>query len=167
MYPALPSGRRYQRAVTLVFAQTASGFASIRGRRLGEQLRRLQDLYGGQMFYHALIGNTLRGHRRRAGVEKAAPGVVILVGENSFEALTGSGVGPQLLLRLYQSAFTEVASSTGYKVETMAAGIVATFKAKAEQEGESFREVILEDATAGEKEQQDNRLFGTGKKAKK
>lgn len=129
------------------------------GRRLGEQLKRLQELYGGESFYHALIGNTLRGHRSRAGVEKAAPGVVVLVGEASFEELTGSRVGPQLLLRLYQSAFTEVAARTGYRVDTMAAGIVATFKQRAEQEGESFLEVILKDATSGPREQQDNRLY--------
>lgn len=130
------------------------------GRRLGEQLKRLQELYGGQIFYHALIGNTLRGHRSRAGVEKAAAGVVVLVGEASFEELTGSRVGAQLLLRLYQSAFTEVAVRTGYRVDTMAAGILATFKERAEREGEGFLEVILDDATAGTREQQDNRLYG-------
>jgi hypothetical protein len=131
------------------------------GRRLGEQLKRLQNLDGGQIFYHALIGNTLRGHRSRAGVEKAAAGVVVLVGEASFEELTGSRVGPQLLLRLYQSAFTEVAEQTGYRVDTMAAGIVATFKERAERDGEGFLEVILQDATAGPKEQQDNRVYAS------
>ena len=48
------------------------------GRRLGEQLARLQKLYGGQIYYHALIGNTLVGHRTRAGVEKAAKDAVVL-----------------------------------------------------------------------------------------
>jgi len=137
------------------------------GRRLGEQLKRLQDLYGGAMFYHALIGNTLRGHRSRAGVEKAAAGIVVLVGEASFEALTGSSVGPQLLLRLYQSAFTEVAARTGYRVDAMAAGIVATFKERADREGDGFLDVILRDATSGPREQQDNRLYkpsGRGKR---
>jgi hypothetical protein len=94
-------------------------------------------------------------------VEKAAAGVVVLVGEASFEELTGSRVGPQLLLRLYQSAFTEVAEQTGYRVDTMAAGLVATFKERAERDGEGFLEVILQDATAGPKEQQDNRVYAS------
>jgi len=129
------------------------------GRRLGEQLMRLRALYGGQIFYHALIGNTLRGHRSRAGVEKAASGVIVLVGAASFAELTGSRVGPQLLLRVYQSAFTEVAQQTGYRVDIMAAGIVATFKERAEKDGEGFLEVILQEATEGPSEQQDNRAY--------
>jgi hypothetical protein len=155
---------------TMRFHQLKSKTGSAKGgdgRRLGEQLKRLQNLYGGEIFYHALIGNTLRGHRSRAGVEKAAEGVVVLVGEASFEELTGSKVGPQLLLRLYQSAFTEVAQQTGYRVDTMAAGIVATFKDRSEQEGEGFLEVILDDATAGPRDQQDNRIYvstGRGRK---
>jgi hypothetical protein len=43
----------------------------------------------------------------------------------------------------------------------MAAGIVATFKERAERDGEGFLEVILQDATAGPKEQQDNRVYAS------
>jgi hypothetical protein len=70
------------------------------GKRLGDQLQRLKDTYGGEIFYDALIGNTLRGHRSRAGVEAAAPSIVVLVGEAAFEELTASRQGPQLLLRV-------------------------------------------------------------------
>ena len=129
------------------------------GRRLGEQLKRLQDLYGGDMLYHALVGNTLRGHRSKTGVEKAAPGVIVVVGEASFEELTGRKTGPELLLRLYKSAFQEVAQKTGYRVDVMAAGIVETFRQRAEDEGDGFLEVILHDATKGPRNEQDNRLF--------
>lgn len=129
------------------------------GRRLGEQLQRLQNMYDGEIFYHALIGNTLRGHRSRAGVEKAAPSIRVLVGEASFEELTSSLVGPQLLLRLYQSTFMQVSDATGYRVDTIAAGIVATFKERAEREGEGFLEVILKGVTGGSREQQDNRHY--------
>lgn len=129
------------------------------GRRLGEQLQRLQDLYGGEIYYHALIGNTLRGHRSRAGVERAAPTVVVLVGSASFKELTGSGHGAELLLRVYQSAFTEIADQSGYRVETMAQAITATFQQRAQAQGEGFLESILRDVTSGDPAQQDNRLF--------
>lgn len=133
------------------------------GRRLGEQLARLRDLYDGEIYYHALIGNTLRGHRSRAGVERAAPDVVVLVGKSSFNCLTQTVVGPDLLLRLYHSAFTSVATRTGYRVDTMAAVIVNHFAERARREGEGFLELILEEATEGPIEQQDNRLFVGGR----
>jgi len=129
------------------------------GRRLGEQLQRLKDLYGGDIYYHALIGNTLRGHRSRAGVERAAPGVVVLVGNASFRVLTCTDVGPQLLLRLYQTAFAQAATELGYRADIMAAGIVEHFQVRAEQEGDGFLEVILNDAVGGPPEQQDSRVY--------
>jgi hypothetical protein len=129
------------------------------GVRLGLQLKELQEVYGGEIFYDALIGNTLRGHRSKAGVEKAAPSVVVLVGEAAFRSLTGSVVGPELLLRVYQTAFQEVAQITGYDIELMTAGIFQTFAAKAEAAGEGFLEAILHDATGGAEAAQDSRVF--------
>ncbi|MCR4318005.1 MAG: hypothetical protein NUW37_16800 [Planctomycetes bacterium] len=129
------------------------------GRRLGEQLQRLQDTYGGDIFYHALIGNTLKGHRSKAGVEKAAKKVVVLVGEASFAELTGCNHGPQLLLRVYQAAFQDVAISSGYKVETMATAITETFLSRAESAGDGFLDIILKTATGGSTSAQDSRLY--------
>jgi hypothetical protein len=134
------------------------------GLRLGQQLERLRQLYDGEVYYHALIGNTLRGHRSRAGVERGAPSVVVLVGRASFNCLTHTSVGPELLLRLYQSAFTTVSNRTGYRVDAMSALIVAHFLERAQQQGESFLEIVLEEATNGPVEQQDNRLFVGGRK---
>lgn len=134
------------------------------GRRLGEQLARLQSLYGGQIYYHALIGNTLVGHRSRAGVEKAAKDVVVLVGNASFQELTGSVHGPQLLLRVYQAAFQTVAIRTGYEVENLAARISQEFKEKAQAHNEGYLEAILEATVGGPMEQQDNRLYANAKK---
>ena len=129
------------------------------GKRLGEQLQRLQNFYGGGIYYHALIGNTLKGHRSKAAVEKAAPTVVVLVGNASFQELTASQIGPQLLLRVYQTAFTIASRRSGYLLDTMAAGIVGTFRERAEEEGDGFLEVILKGVTSGPKEDQDNRLY--------
>ena len=127
------------------------------GKRLGDQLQRLKDTYGGEIFYDALIGNTLRGHRSRAGVEAAAPSVVVLVGEAAFEELTASRQGPQLLLRVYQSAFQEVARKSGYSVELISATILEAFRARADQLGEGFLESVLRVATAGPSSAQDSR----------
>ncbi|SFR97464.1 hypothetical protein SAMN05421771_0134 [Granulicella pectinivorans] len=127
------------------------------GKRLGEQLKRLQDYYGGSIFYDALIGNTLRGHRSRSGVERAAPGVVVLVGDAAFRELTRRAVGPQLLLRLYQASFQQVADESGYRVETMASAIVMAFSARALAAGDSFVETVLDASTKGPVEFQDSR----------
>jgi len=127
------------------------------GKRLGDQLQRLKETYGGEIFYDALIGNTLRGHRSRAGVEAAAPSVVVLVGEAAFEELTASRQGPQLLLRVYQSAFQEVARKSGYSVEQISTAILEAFRTRADELGEGFLESVLRVATAGPKSAQDSR----------
>ncbi|MCX6865164.1 MAG: hypothetical protein NTV46_02905 [Verrucomicrobia bacterium] len=127
------------------------------GKRLGDQLMRLKETYGGDIFYDALLGNTLRGHRSRAGVEAAAPSVVVLVGEAAFEELTASRQGPQLLLRVYQAAFQEVARKSGYNLEQIATAILESFRTRAAELGEGFLESVLRVATAGPKGDQDSR----------
>lgn len=147
---------------SLRFHQVKSKTGSAKGgdgRRLGLQLEALKGLYGGEVFYDALIGNTLRGHRSMAGVIKAAPHVVVLVGEAAFRALTGSANGPQLLLRLYQVAFDVARQRRGYNLQDVVAAIYATFRQKAEQYGEGFLETVLRDAVSGPASQQDSRQF--------
>ena len=129
------------------------------GGRLGKQLATLRALYGGEVFYDALIGNTLRGHRSMAGVLREAPFVVVLVGESAFRELTGSPVGAQLLLRLYRAAFDVAAQQSGYKIKDVVAGIYATFSERAKAAGEGFLESVLNDAVGGAKEDQDSRYF--------
>lgn len=129
------------------------------GKRLGVQLKALTDLYGGSAYYSALIGNTLRGHRSMRGVLRAAPSVVILVGESSFRELTGSGVGPQLLLRLYQAAFEVAAKRTGYSLENTVTAIYHAFRDRAAEMGEGFLDSVLLDAVSGPVAQQDSRTY--------
>ncbi|MCO6459275.1 MAG: hypothetical protein J5I93_28530 [Pirellulaceae bacterium] len=129
------------------------------GRRLGLQLSALTKEYGGEAYYIALIGNTLRGHRSMAGVRRAAPAVVVLVGESAFRELTGSCVGPQLLLRLYQSAFEVASQQTKYSLESVVATIYLAFQERAEELGEGFLETVLHDAIYGTPDQQDSRHY--------
>lgn len=136
------------------------------GGRLGKQLARLRDLYGGEIFYHALIGKTLRGHRSKTSVEREARGVVVLVGKASFNCLTHTVVGPELLLRLYHSAFTTVANRTGYRVDAIAALISSHFVENAQREEEGFLELMLEEAIQGPEAEQDNRLFAVGRRGR-
>lgn len=162
--PPLDNGR------PLRFHQLKSKTGSAKGgdgRRLGEQLQRLQDIYGGDIFYHALTGNTLQGHRSKAGVERAAPKVTVLVGAASFRELTGSNLGAQLLLRVYQTAFMNVQAKSNYTIETVISNILATFKERALQEGDDLLEVILRGATKGNIEDQDSRLYNPNKQGKR
>lgn len=129
------------------------------GKRLGDQLRRLRAFYRAEVFYDALIGNTLRGHRSMHGVLTSEPEAVVLVGDAAFRELTRSSVGPELLLRVYQNAMAEAALSTGYRIDTMAAGIVATFRERSEQAGEGYLEMLLSDSIASNREQQDSRTY--------
>ena len=129
------------------------------GRRLGLQLVKLQRLYGGEIFYDALIGNTLRGHRSMAGVLRAAPNAVVLVGESAFLALTGSSIGPELLLRLYQAAFDLSAQQSGYKIQDVVEAVYGTFRLRAAEAGETFLDATLHDAISGTPSEQDSREF--------
>ncbi len=133
------------------------------GKRLGDQLLRLANEYEAEIYYDALIGATLRGHRSKAGVEKAAPDVVVLVGEAAFRELTRCSVGPELLLRVYQNSFQAAALTTGYSVEQMAMQIVETFHERAERFGAGFLEVVLRDSVSGPAEEQDSRVFNSGR----
>lgn len=156
LQPPLANGR------PLRFHQVKSKTGSAKGgdgRRLGLQLNELTRLYGGEAFYDALIGNTLRGHRSMAGVLRAAPAVVVLVGEAAFRELTSSAAGPQLLLRLYQSAFDVASRQTGYSLKAVVSAILNAFQEHTEELGEGFLDAILHDAISGSTEQQDSRLF--------
>ena len=159
--PPLASGR------PLRFHQVKSKTGSAKGgdgRRLGLQLRELTRLYGGEAYYDALIGNTLRGHRSMAGVLKAAPEVVVLVGEAAFRELTGSVAGPQLLLRLYQSSFEVASRQTGYLFQDVVSAIFLAFRERADELGEDFLEAVLHDAISGEVAHQDSRAFSPGRR---
>ncbi len=129
------------------------------GKRLGDQLNRLRQYYRADVFYDALIGNTLRGHRSMRGVLNSEPHAVVLVGNAAFHELTRSTIGPELLLRVYQSAFSEVADTTGYRIETMAAGIVSTFRARAKEAGEGYLELLLSNSISSSPDQQDSRTY--------
>ena len=156
MQPPLSKGR------PLRFHQVKSKTGSAKGgdgRRLGVQLTKLQNLYGGEIYYDALIGNTLRGHRSMAGVQRAAPNVVVLVGDAAFRELTGCAVGPQLLLRLYQSAFEVAAQQSGYRIQNIVATIFAAFRERADELQEGFLESLLHDAINGPTSEQDSRNF--------
>lgn len=132
------------------------------GRRLGLQLLELQRLYGGEIYYDALIGNTLRGHRSMAGVLRAAPGAIVLVGESAFGALTGSSIGPELLLRLYQAAFEVSTQQSGYRIQDVVEAVYGTFRQRAADAGETFLDTILHDAISGSPDEQDSRVFRCG-----
>ena len=129
------------------------------GRRLGEQLKFTRDHYGGAIYYHALVGNTLVGHRSKRGVEKAAPNVIVLVGDASFRQLTHSDHGAELLLRTYQSAFVQISEETGYNIEDVKSTIAETFIHRANHAGDDFLNNLLNSVVSGDTNEQDSRLF--------
>ncbi len=129
------------------------------GKRLGDQLKQLRQYYAGDVYYDALIGNTLRGHRSMRGVLSSEPTAVVLVGTAAFRELTRCSIGPELLLRVYQNAFSEAARQTGYRIDDMASGIVATFHERAEAVGEDFFEALLSVSIRSNPDQQDSRTY--------
>ena len=129
------------------------------GKRLGDQLRQLRQYYAGEVYYDALIGNTLRGHRSMRGVLSSEPSAIVLVGEAAFRELTRSSIGPELLLRVYQSAFSEAVKKTGYHIDTMAAGIVLSFRERAETADGGFLDSLLANSIGANRDQQDSRTY--------
>ena len=130
------------------------------GKRLAEQMRELRMAYpGAELFSHALVGNTLRGHRSMGGMVRVEPSLVVLVGQASFEVLTSSHSGPELLVRVYQAAFELAAEETGYSVENMTNMIVQTFRERADDEGEGYLESIVHQSTQGKPEDMDSRSY--------
>lgn len=130
------------------------------GKRLAAQMRELRMRYrGAEIYSHSLVGNTLRGHRSMGGMLAEEPELIVTVGETAFRVLTGSNNGAELLLRLYQNAFRVAAEKTGYNIETMAAAITETFKARADAEGEGFLELMLHNVTRGDPASQDSRTY--------
>jgi hypothetical protein len=134
------------------------------GKRLGDQLQFLSKHYDAEIFYDALVGNTLVGHRSKKGVEKAAPSIRVLVGQAAFLQLTGSTHGAGLLLRLYQEAFLSAAQFTGYSINEVTNGIVEYFKARSADTGEGFLDAILLSSTGGKSEVQDSLYFNSNKR---
>ena len=134
------------------------------GKRLGDQLQFLSEHYDADIFYAALVGNTLVGHRSKKGVEKAAPSVRVLVGQAAFFQLTGSRHGASLLLRIYQEAFLSAARITGYSIHEVTESIVEYFKARSAEAGEGFLDAILERSTGGDLDDQDSLRFNSRKR---
>lgn len=129
------------------------------GKRLGEQLKLLRKTYGGDTYYLALIGNTLKGHRSMAGVLGASRNTIVAVGEAAFVELTGSPNGAELLLRVYQVAFRRAAEKQRYSLRAAAKAIADEFRAAASLEDADFLVTLLHDVTKGPAAVQVSTLF--------
>ena len=136
------------------------------GKRLGDQLSKLRQYYDGEVYYDALIGNTLRGHRSKAGVLKSEPEAIVLVGDAAFRELTRSSVGPELLLRIYQNAFAEAVAQTGYEVDDKASDIVGSFRERAMGLEDDFVELLVSDSIRSNLDQQDSRTYKPQRRSK-
>ena len=142
------------------FHQVKSKTGSAKGgdaKRIADQLVTLKAAYGGELFFDALVGNTLRGHRSRGGIRKVSGEIVLLVGQAAFAEITGSPVGPELLLDLYRKSFEVAVSRHGYDLEDVTARIFASFNADAKRHGEGYLETLLHAAISGPPEEQDSR----------
>jgi hypothetical protein len=152
----------YNGGMRMRFHQIKSKMGSAKGgdgMRLGQQLRLLAETYDSDIYYDALIGKSLSGHRSRAGVQRAAPKAIVLVGQAALQMLTGSPIGGELLLHVYQTAFKDVARSTGYNIQEIAAAISAEFRSRATSKVEDFLHIILNDVISGDIRDQDSRTY--------
>jgi hypothetical protein len=127
------------------------------GKRLGEQLRRLEETYEADTFYAAVVGNTLTGHRSRGAVQRESPSTAVLVGEAALDELTQSSVGGELLLRVYQRAFRAAAKAAGYDFGQVLTRMHEVFQQEADEAGEDFLSAWLHNAIGGPPSEQDSR----------
>lgn len=131
------------------------------GKRLGDQLRQLEDTYGAHTFYAAVVGNTLRGHRSKSAVLKASPNTAVVVGEAALGELTQSTEGGELLLRVYERAFRAAAEAEGYSFLAVIEEIARVFELEAAEHGEDFLTAWLHHAIDGPRQEQDSRAVVT------
>jgi hypothetical protein len=130
------------------------------GHRLALQLVALGKEYpGSDLYSHSLVGTTLAGHRTMGVIHGVSRDIVCTVGKSAFRIITGSESGPELLLRVYQSAFRLGANRAAYDVETASARIVAAFETEANEAGEGFLESVLHRATDGDANQQSSLTY--------
>lgn len=129
------------------------------GKRLGDQFNILMQKYDSEVYYVAILGTTLQGHRSMGGVLQACPQAVVAVGQTAIKYLTRSDVGGELLLRVYQSAFRDVARAKGYTVREVATAIALEFRQKLKMSDEDLLDGILGDVTKGPISQQDSRHY--------
>lgn len=150
----------------LRFFQVKSKTGSAKGGdgiRLGEQLKALVDTYGGEAWYSAIVGKTLDGHRSMAGVRRAYPDVIVTVGAATLQQITRSPVGGELLLRVYQSAFRDVARARGYTARQVANAIAEEFRQRLGVGDDELLDGILRDVTEGNSASQDSRFYKSAK----
>ncbi|MEN3166461.1 hypothetical protein [Gluconobacter sp. OJB] len=137
------------------------------GHRLALQLVSLRQAYpGAELYAHSLVGTTLTGHRTMGVIHRVDPSIICTVGKSAFRILTGSDSGPELLLRVYQSAFKLGAERAAYDIETASARIVAAFETEAAEAGEGFLESILHRATDGSAAQQSSTTYVSARAAR-
>ncbi len=94
-----------------------------------------------------------------SGVLRSEPKAVVLVGQAAFCELTRSTIGPELLFRVYQTAFADVAEQAGYHIDVMVAGIVSTFQGRSDAAGDGFLDLLLSDSIGSNLGQQDSRTY--------
>lgn len=131
------------------------------GKRLGDQLRHLEETYGARTFYAAVVGNTLRGHRSKGAVLKASPETAVVVGEAALGEMAQSSVGGELLLRVYQRAFRAAAETVGYSFQAVIEEVARVFEQEAVEHGEDFLTAWLHHAIDGPASEQDSRQSET------
>ena len=160
--PPLAEGQpiRFHQVKSKTGSMNSSG-----GHRLALQLVALASAYpGAELYSHSLVGTTLRGHRTMGVIHGVSDEIICTVGQSAFRIITGSDSGPELLLRVYQSAFRLGAKRAAYDIETASTRIVAVFEEEAASAGEGFLETVLHGATSGDESQQDSRTYRGGRR---
>jgi len=100
-----------------------------------------------------------RRSRYPQGVPTTVTNIAAALGEAAFRELTRGSIGPELLLRVYQSAFSEAVKRTGYHIDAVATGIVSSFRERAEIAGGDFLESLLASTIGDNPDQQDSRTY--------
>ncbi len=130
------------------------------GKSLAVQMGALKSKYPrSEVYAHALVGKTLKGHRSKSTILETCPSMILQVGEASFKTLSGSWSGGECLLTLYQMAFDRAREQADFNFDEAVEAISRDFEVVAEAEGSGYLESVLHKSTCGNRLQMDSRTY--------
>lgn len=128
------------------------------GEKIGNQMAKLGEEYdGASRYYTSVIGQTLKGHRSKGAAERADPGLEVLVGLTTIQAIGRHRNTPRVLLEFYIELFEEAAEEIDFRIDEVVERVTEQWEERyGEEEPLSG---ILYWSIVGDPRQQTNELY--------